>query len=141
LAFDLNALDTVKAAEEGFVLEVRHPATGAVLSNGDGTSVTLTLGGMDSRRAKTVERGALNRRLKQNSGRRSTVTAEDIEADALEVLAAITLGWSGFIVDGAAIECTPENAKRVYRQWPWLREQAQAAAEDRSNFLKASPQS
>lgn len=139
--FDLKDLDTVAAADLGSTLEIRHPTTGAVLANGDGRSVTLTLAGMDSSRAKRTERAALDRRLKQSAGRRSAVTATDIDSDSLEVLASVTLSWSGFVVDGQEIECTPENAKRLYKQWPWLREQAQAFVEDRANFLKASPQS
>src|SRR6476619_1985454 len=67
---DLSTLDTTKAAEEGCILEIRHPTSGAVLSNGDGRAVTLTLAGMDSQRAKKAERFATNRRLKMG-GRRS----------------------------------------------------------------------
>lgn len=136
--FDLSSLDTAKGAEEGSTLEVRHPTTGAVLVNGDGRSVTLTLAGMDSQRAKKAEAAALNRRLKMGGRRSSSVTAEELNNDTLEVLSSITLGWSGFVVDGKELEVNLENARRLYKQWHWLREQAQAFVEDRANFLKTS---
>jgi hypothetical protein len=140
VTFDLSTLDTVKASDEGSVLQVRHPTTGAVLANGDGRAVEIKLAGTDSERARKAERSALNRRLKMG-GRRGagTLTAEELDNDALEMLAVCTLAWSGFVMDGQEVECTPENAKRLYRQMPWLREQAQAHAEERSNFLKVSP--
>lgn len=137
--FDLSTLDTTKAAEEGATLEVRHPTTGIVLMNGEAKPVTLTLAGSDSDRAMKAERAALNRRFKANANRRGTsssMTAEELDSDTLDKLAACTLGWSGFVVEGSEVECTPANARQLYRQWPWLREQAQAFVDDRANFLK-----
>lgn len=141
MVLDLSTLDTLKAAEDGMTLEVRHPTTGAVLSNGDGRAVALILAGADSERSKRAERAATNRRLKMAGRRSATITAEELEADALEVLAACTLGWSGFAVNGQELECTPANAKQLYGQYPWLREQADAFRSDRANFLKSSPTS
>jgi hypothetical protein len=139
---DLASLDTTKAAEEGALLEVRHPTTGVVLANGDGRAVTLTLAGMDSARARKAERQATNRRLKQSGrGRSLGVTGDDLDNDALDLLAACTMAWSGFELDGQQIECSAENARRLYRQFPWLREQAQQFMDDRGNFLRASPTS
>jgi hypothetical protein len=141
IVLDLSTLDTAKAAEQGSTLEVKHPTTGRVLADGDGRAVTLTLAGADSQRARKAERFALNRRLRQGSRRGVGVTADELDDDALDLLSACTLAWSGFAVDGAELECNPENARRLYRQFPWLREQAQAFVDDRSNFLRASPTS
>lgn len=139
---DLASLDTSKAAEEGSTLEILHPTTGRVLSNGDGRAVTLTLAGMDSQRARKAERAAINRRLKESTRRRgSGVTADDLDADSLDLLSACTLDWSGFELDGQPMECNLENARALYRRFPWLREQAQAYVDDRGNFLKGSPTS
>lgn len=138
---DLSTLDTTKVAEEGSTLEVRHPTSGAVLSNGDGRPVTLTLAGMDSQRARKAERLATNRRLKMGGRRSFSVTADELDNDALDLLAACTLAWSGFEVDKAEMECNVDNARRLYRQFPWLREQAQQFVDDRANFLRGSPTS
>jgi hypothetical protein len=138
MVLDLSTLDTVKASEDGVPLEVRHPTTGAILENGSGGAVTLVLAGSDSDRAKRAERATINRRLKMAGRRTSTMTAEELDSDALEILAACTLSWSGFSLDGQELECNAQNAKRLYGQIPWLREQAEAFRQDRSNFLKAS---
>jgi hypothetical protein len=135
---DLSSLDTTKAAEDGAVLEIRHPTSGAVLSNGDGRAVTLTLAGMDSQRARKAERQATNRRLRMGGRRAISVTADELDNDSLDLLAACTLAWSGFAVDGSELECNAENARRLYRQFPWLREQAQQYIDDRANFLTTS---
>jgi len=75
-------------------------------------------------------------------GRRGvSITADELDNDSLDLLAACTLGWSGFVVDGSELECNTENARRLYRQFPWLREQAQQYIDDRANFLKTSPTS
>jgi hypothetical protein len=138
MVLDLSTLDTVKASEDGVPLEVRHPITGAVLANGSGGPVMLILAGADSDKAKRADRATVNRRLKMTGRRSMTMTAEELDADALEILAACTLGWSGFELDGQELECNPQNAKRLYAQFPWLREQAEAFRQDRSNFLRVS---
>lgn len=138
MVLDLSTLDTVKASEDGVPLEVRHPTTGAILENGSGGAVTLVLAGSDSDRAKRAERATINRRLKMAGRRTSTMTAEELDSDALEILASCTLGWSGFSLDGQEPECNAQNAKRIYVEYPWIREQAEAFRQDRSNFLKAS---
>lgn len=137
---DLANLDTTKLSEDGATLEVRHPSTGAILSNGDGRAVTIVLAGMDSNRARKSERQATNRRLKASGrGRGLGLTGDDLDNDALDLLAACTLAWSGFDLEGQPLECNPDNARKLYRQFPWLREQAQQFVEDRSNFLRVSP--
>lgn len=131
-------LSSLKTSEDGVPLEVRHPTTGTVLMNGTNEPVTLVLAGADSDRAKRAERGTVNRRLKMAGRRSSTMTAEELDSDSLEILAACTLGWSGFALEGQELECNAQNAKKLYGQFPWLREQAEAFRQDRSNFLKAS---
>lgn len=133
---DLAELDTVSLAEAGAVMQVRHPVTDAPLATADGHALTLTLAGRDSERYRRLERAATNRRLK--SARRGTVTAEEIEAEALDMLVGCTLAWSGIVIDGQALDCTPENVRRAYTRLPWLREQADAFVADRGNFSKAS---
>lgn len=134
-------LSPLKTTEDGVPLEVRHPTTGAVLMNGTNEPVTLVLTGADSDKAKKAERATVNRRFKMAGRRSSVMTAEELDADALEILAACTLAWSGFALDGQELECNAQNAKRLYAQFPWLREQAESFRQDRSNFLKVSSMS
>jgi len=134
---DLSTLDTVSAAEEGAVMELRHPATGAVLNQDDGSPVTITLAGSDSERYRKAERSNQNRRLKNSAGRRGlTVTSEELENDNLEVLAAATVAWAGIVLHGESLDCTVANARKVFKEIPWAREQAEQFVAERANFLK-----
>lgn len=135
---DLATLD-MAAADTGAVMTVRHPISDAVLEGTDGQPITITLAGSDSERFRKVQRASANRRLKTQSSRRGQITSEEIEADALETLAACTIAWHGLVVDGEALECNAVNARKAYKRLPWLREQVDAFVGDRANFLKASP--
>lgn len=134
---DLGSLDTRAASEEGAVMAVVHPVTGQPLTQEDGAAVTITLAGMDGDRFRKAQRAATDRRLK--SPRRANVTAEDIERDGIETLAACTLAWTGLVLDGETLDCTVPNARKAYQRLPWLREQVDAFIGDRANFLKVSP--
>jgi hypothetical protein len=126
-------LSTLKPVEEGQVMQVRHPSTGAPL---DG--MTITLLGSDSDKVRKARNANLNRRLKMG-GRRGGVgstTAEELEADGIEILVGATVAWTGVEVGGAALECSPENVRKVYREFPWLRGQADDFVGDVGSFLK-----
>lgn len=136
---DLSTLDITASAEEGAVMELRHPASHAVLVDADKKPLTITLAGDDSERVRKAQRAATNRRLAMQ-GRRSgnKLTAEELEADGIDVLAAATVAWTGIVLDGQPLDCTPANAKTVYARLPWIREQAETFTADRANFLRAS---
>lgn len=59
--------------------------------------------------------------------------------DALELaanaLAAATIGWTGIVESGVELECSQENAARVYKTYPLIREQIDAVLGDNSRFL------
>lgn len=125
-------LSTLEPTREGAEMAVRHPATNAPV---EGMSITLL--GMDSERALRAQRAATNRRLKQGV-QRMKLTAEELEADGLELLAALTVAWKGVELDGKELPCTAENARMLYGKFRWLREQVDEFTGDRANFLPAS---
>lgn len=132
---DLSTLDVAAAAEEGAELHLRHPTTNELLFDGDDkVPVTITLAGADSERFRSAQRAQINRRLRKRG--REDATIEAAEADAIELLAASTLGWSGIALDGEDLACTPANAKKLYRRMSWVREQVDVFMADRGNFLK-----
>jgi len=138
MSFDLSALDTTSAADQGATMHVAHPVTGVALSQEDGSPVSLILAGEDSERFRKQDRTARSRRLaRQQQGRAMKLSADELDSDALEMLVAVTVGWSGLALDGADLPYSPDNARKLYTRLPWLREQAQAFVLDRANFLKA----
>ncbi|MFO0271362.1 MAG: hypothetical protein ACK53W_12610 [Gemmatimonadota bacterium] len=131
---DLSKLDTVAAADEGAIMDVLHPITQERLVDPEtGEAVSLRLAGIDSERYRAHVRRSTNRRI-QNRSRK--VTAEDIEAEALDLLVAVTLGWTGIDLDGKPLPYSAANAKTLYTRCPWMREQADVFVGDRANFFR-----
>lgn len=134
--FDLSALDSTTAANEGAVLHLRHPATGRPLEDAEGNPITITLAGSDSDAYRKAQRQITNRRLAETKRRGGLkLTSEELEEEALDILAVCTLAWSGIVVEGEALACTAANARKVYQRFSWIKEQADEFIGDRSAFL------
>jgi len=133
---DLSDLSTKEAADDGAVLELRGP-TGAPIMQDDGAPVTITLLGADSDVLTRVANQQTNRYLRDRGA--ATMTAEGATANRIDYLAAATVAWSGIKVDGDVLDCTRDEARKLYRRFPFIRDQASAFVDDRANFLKASP--
>lgn len=134
---DLSTL-TTDAASDGAVLELRHPS-GAPLLTDDKKPVTITLLGHDADAVTELANEQANRHFRQGLG--AKITAEGALANEIELLARATVAWSGIVLAGEALKCTPDNARRIYRDFPFIRDQARAFMSDRANFYRASPKS
>lgn len=130
---DLSTLNTVTAANAGAVLELAHPTTGTPLRNEAGEALTITLLGVDSDAYRKAQRAAQNKRLAKRGGIK--LTAEELEAESIETLAACTVAWANIEFEGRALECNRANAVKLYTALPWVREQVDAFMGDRANFL------
>lgn len=130
---DLSQLDTSKGAEEGRELVIKHFQTG------EPVGITLRVHGADSaayrdcmrrQQRQIADRMAKNRKLR--------LTVDEMEANGLELLAAVTIGWSPFDLDGKDFPWSEENAAALYRRFPWIRDQVDEFVGDRANFLPRS---
>jgi hypothetical protein len=132
---DLSKIDTVKGSNEGFDVQIYHPGTNEDLG------ISIHVLGKDSDEFIKVSRAQSKKRLAKMSkgGFRNTapVPVEEIDQDSLALLAACTKSWKGVIVEGKAIECTPDNVVMIYERFPWIREQVDTAIGDRANFIKS----
>lgn len=133
MSFDLNSLKPIKA-DDGAILEVVHPESEEIIPG-----MTITLLGQDSKVYRKIQlakqQAALNRIAK---GKKAIeLDAEKLVEDSIDDLVKITTAWSGFMLDGKELECTPENVRTVYSEWAWIREQVQEFVADRSNFFRA----
>ena len=62
------------------------------------------------------------------------VTAESIERQQLDILAACVLSWN--LTDGdTPIPCTKENVATVFMAAPWIRRDIEGAMSDPARFL------
>lgn len=128
--FDLSKLDTSEAAETGAVLDVLHPTENTPLG------IKITLAGADSDiYRKTINKSVNKRVQRMKPGQSMPFTAEEQEESGITLLAACTLSWEGVLVDGQELPCDKENAKALYRRFPWIREQVDQFIGDRANFL------
>lgn len=120
-----------------------HPFTGQPLRAPDGTEAYIDLYSGDSEIARRHSRTVQQRRIDMRRG--GKVTVEEIEAETVELLAALTAGWMLVGLDGQPIEIpySEQNARDLYAEpgLAWLREQVNAFAGDRANFSRASSNS
>ena len=136
--FNISSLDSREAAGAGKPMTVRHPVSGEPLytdatETEKGRPVTITLLGSDSAIAEKIQREAQRRRLKKGFGHKTT--PEELDAETLNLLAALTVAWDGIGNADGEIECTTENAKQVYRDFPWIKKQVDEYVVDLGNFL------
>lgn len=141
MIFDLNDIDTKKLSEAGVALQIKR-LDGTPLVNAAGESVTITLLGPDSAKYRALTRESIKKRLDRRVQGASDVTMDDldqIERETIEILVVCTVGWTGVRTpEGETIACTQDNARRLYENYPVVREQVDAFVGNRANFLQAS---
>jgi hypothetical protein len=126
--------------EKPFRKILLHPITQQPIRDTEGKEAYIDHYSADSEIARKHQRAVQRRRLAMRG--RLKITPEELEAEATEVLAALTVGW--YLVDfkGQAIntEFTHEHARELYSDptITWLREQIDESAADRGNFSQGS---
>lgn len=129
---DLNDLKPVKA-DEGATLQIVHPETEEPI---DG--MTIILLGHDSavyRKLQLAKQQSILNRMSKGK-KAAELDAERLNADLIDELTKLTVGWSGFTLDGEELTATPENVKTVYSEWAWIKDQAQEFVSNRANFFR-----
>jgi len=132
-------LQQLKVQDEGRRMDLRHPATGQVLTYGDNDEkiMYLVIGSSDCEKYRRSQRKILDKRLKQQQKfRQSRLTAAQLEEEAIISLAEVTFDGRVFM-NGEELTITPGKvAVNLYTCYDWIREQANEFLEDRSNFLE-----
>ena len=125
---DLASLDVISAAEKGAVMHLTHPVTGVELGS------SMRLAGVDSEIYQKAQRATVNKRV--NKRRSLQLTQEELEEENYTHLARITLGWDNIVLEGEQLLFSFENARMLYRRFPWIREQVDRFVHDRGNYLQ-----
>lgn len=130
VTFDLSSIDTVKDANAGAEIQLYHPTQGTDLG------IFIRVVGKDSDLFKKVQREQNQKRVAklQRTSFRGQI---DQDAEAVQLLAGCTQGWSGMILSSKEVPFSQENAIAIYTKYPWIREQVDIAIGDRSLFTKA----
>lgn len=129
--FDLSSFGDglLRAQEEGIEVDILNPKTG------DPIGLTVKICGPDSDRSRRIRRQQIEERVR----RRKPMSAVDLEADGLKIIAASVMSWNfkeGVTIDGKVPACTPSEIEAVLRRFPFIRDQLDVAAGDRAGFMK-----
>ena len=129
--------------ETPFRLVLVHPVTRQPMRNGQGEPAYIDHYSSDSEIARKHQRAIQRRRLAMRG--RMKITPEEIEAEAVDVLAALTVGWHLIDLRGNVIDLpfSQDNARELYANpaASWLREQIDESTADRANFSQGSSSS
>ena len=132
-------LRDIGAVKDTTDVELYHPATAELLLNADKTPMTITVHGPYSEKFKAVQRAQMNRRLAraQRAGRSTEIKAEQVEAETLEQLLKCVEAWNITVKDEPE-PFSEDNVRAVFDEFPWVREQVEAAFGDARAFLDTS---
>ncbi|MCX8282482.1 hypothetical protein OSJ77_20020 [Phyllobacterium sp. 0TCS1.6C] len=136
--FDLSQFDGLAAKlEEGFDLDILHPATG------EKTGLVVKVVSYRSERVKRVQRRLANEALREGKKNPKKIgTVEEIEERTNEIVAASIIGWN-LTQGGKSVECTPDNVLKVISNpdYFFISEQVDKAADEDAHFVKPSQKS
>lgn len=133
IEFEIDGIPTAADADVAKELIVRK-ADNTPATNKDGTPQAINLYGLDSaaykRQKMENQRARLSRR---NPGK---LTPEELEEEGLSLIIAVTHSWTFKDGSGNPIPCTPATARKLYKTYPDVFEQADQFVSDRGNHLK-----
>lgn len=136
MSFDLAKNNLAEVAEEGYEFELKMPGTG------EGTGVLIKVRGDQSKTVKAYARKKYSEfRLKEQQAKRRGKEVEDMtleEAEDLAIESAIVrvIGWKNITENGKPVDFNQENATRVFKEHPWIRE---AVLEESAQILNFRP--
>lgn len=118
------------------IVTIKHPTTGDVLKNDDGTDMTITVLAPHSKEYKKAQHEQISKRLKKAQKSKSQdVDYSDIEEATLEVLAKVTKAWN-ITFGGEKPELTVAIAKSIYDEVFWIKNQIEEEVSDSLDFMK-----
>ena len=131
--FDLAKHNFSTAAEQGYTFSLKTP-TGA----DSGAKLTI-LGELSPTvkaysRKKFAEYQQRQVMLKRKGKEDEQISLEEAEEMAVENALVRLIGWEGVTDDGKEVKFSKEEAKRVYAEYSWIREQVLEQSNNIFNF-------
>lgn len=130
---DLVANNPSTIAEAGYEFNV-------VLPDGTATDAKIKVRGENSKKVRDYGRRIFQeRQMQMQAARRRGKEPDDLtlaEAEEMAVAGAVVrvMSWTGIGEAGKEIPFTEENAARVLKDYPFIREQVMEASTDITNF-------
>lgn len=129
MGISLNAFDVQTNSNAGVEFELKDYRTGK------GTGAFIKLLGMDSDAVKAFM-DAQARKYSELRKAGKEVPKEDPEQSGIELLTVCTVGWRGIDdANGQPLEFSKDTARRIYAEYPLIREFVDRVIAVRENFL------
>ena len=130
--FELSNLDVSVHSEQGIDVNIINP------KDDTPTDIVIKVLGVFAPRFKELLRQAKRRDeiAKRNPVAKAVVESTGDDAEIAELLAEVTLGWSGMQENGKDVLFSKPEAVRIYTKYVLVRQQLFNAALDVSNFVK-----
>lgn len=129
---DIDAFEDRESSD----VTIKNPTTGAP------TNLVITLAGPEhpTRKRITMDKQRRMRAALSKTGKLQLGSPEDDEADQTDTLVACTLDWRGLVRQGQVIAYSKAEARKLFEdpRRRWLRDQVQAALDDREAFIARS---
>ena len=125
------ALNDLKPSNES-IMEVLHPVSGEAMTDAKGKKYTITLIGADSDKYQAM----FKRGMEKSLNRKGKVDLEESSKRGIEILAKCVSDCYLEFEDGKPVDCDFESMMKVFTEFKWLKEQAEAFVQDRANFIK-----
>lgn len=111
-------------------LAIYHPVSGMDLG------IRIKVCSPDSERYQKLEREIKNRALVQaRKQKNNQLSMEAIEESSMNLLVGSVVSWDGVVWGGQPLECTQENIRQLFEQFPFIRRQVDEFIGDASNFF------
>lgn len=130
---DLSKTNPADKAEEGYEFTVTLP-------DGTETDAKIKVRGSASKTVKDYGRQMYREmQIKEEQARRrgkplEQPTLEELEEKAAASAAIRVISWKGLGEDGTEIPFSKENAERLFKKYPFIRDQVIEASDDVMNF-------
>lgn len=134
---DLRKLDTKESAAKGAILKLKGPDGSILKDEASGEPWTIELLGSDAEDYVKVQKRFSDKRLRGGIQKvaNAPLNSDELEAEGIELLVTATKGWENLILDGKPLEYNNANARKLYTDFPFVREQVQEFINDRTNYL------
>jgi hypothetical protein len=133
-------LASIKAAvaqeDEGVTVTI-YQKDGDPYLGADGEPSTITVVGSESARYKRAKHAQYRRMTKRVRSGRGEATPEELEQDAVDLVAAAVIGFSGWEDGTTPLPFTPENVKMLLG-FDHIMEQVQAGIHRHASFFEGS---
>ena len=127
----------LKPKSDTVTVNLVHPFTGDALTNEDGSQMSITVDATHSKTHKEARYEITNKRLqKSQRGKNTDITAEELEENTLDILCKITSSWN-ITYAGSKPKLTPTEARKVYEDIYWIKDQIDGALTEAQDFTKA----